>query len=637
MDSHDRLASLLVRWQEAYRQGRDVPAHELCRDCPELAEALQHHIDFHKQLVGVPGSGGDFANRPTATSPPDAALDTASLDELPPPLPALLTRPAGETPVLFRRYRILKLLGEGGMGVVLLAEDAVAGRQVALKFMKPGGGSARKRFLREARAAASLRDDHVVPIFHVDEVEGTPYLVMPFLDGESLEARLERAGKEPLPMDEVVQIGREAALGLEAAHAKGLIHRDVKPANLWLERRLARSDSLRTLVLDFGLARPLEGQPLTEAGGVLGTPGYLAPEQADGRAVDHRADLFSLGCVLYRMATGRPAFEGKTVTALLRAVAEHDPPPARQINPHVPPALSDLIGRMLAKDPAGRPASAREVADVLKQLSQVEPATRPTAPLPAAVKPGKEGARWRWMAAAAALLLVLGGVTVWALNQPGRGADNPEPGPSRSPPVPRVQKDWVDIRIWRPGPGGARKLRLREPGALPLYKGDQYRIVAKVAVPAYVYLFWIDTDGDAHPVYPWKTGEWGTRPARENPITVLDLPPDMGVGFEIDEEAKGMETLLLLARETPLTMSDAELQKRLAGLPRQDQQQNPDSAVWFRNWTEVTDDDDRRTKSFSTGRINDPVLQLQGKLREQLGDVAPFSSAVSFARLGKRE
>ena len=211
----------------------------------------------------------------------------------------------------------------------------------------------RDRFLREARTAARVRHDNVVPVYHVGEDGDTAFIVMPLLEGESLEDRLKRDGR--LPPGEAARVGREAAEGLAAAHAKGLIHRDVKPANLWLE-----APDGRVKVLDFGLAREADADDgLSAPGRVLGSPAYMSPEQADGVPVDHRADLFGLGCVLYRCLTGQPAFAGKNLTAVLRAVGEHTPPPPCVVNPAVPPALSDLVMRMLAKDPADRPSGAR--------------------------------------------------------------------------------------------------------------------------------------------------------------------------------------------------------------------------------------------------------------------------------------
>ncbi|HEV3447860.1 MAG TPA: protein kinase, partial [Gemmataceae bacterium] len=202
-------------------------------------------------------------------------------------------------------YRVLNVLGAGGMGVVFRAEDPHLQRLVALKALLPGlaaSGSAKQRFLREARAAAALKHDHVVTIHQVGEDRGVPYLAMEFLEGEPLDECLKREGK--LPVAEVLRIGREMAEGLSAAHEHGLIHRDIKPANVWLEGKKGR-----VKILDFGLARAATDEShLTQSGAIMGTPAFMAPEQAQGKNVEPRSDLFSLGCVLYRMATGKAPF-----------------------------------------------------------------------------------------------------------------------------------------------------------------------------------------------------------------------------------------------------------------------------------------------------------------------------------------
>ena len=196
--------------------------------------------------------------------------------------------------------------------------------------------------------------------------------------------RLEREGK--LPPAEVLRIGREIALGLAAAHKRGLIHRDIKPANVWLE---AGTD--RVKILDFGLARAAaEECQLTQEGAIVGTPAYMSPEQAQGRGVDHRCDLFSLGCVLYRMATGEPPFQGTDTISTLLAISTLTPPPPSQVEAGLPPALSDLIMDLLAKNPADRPSSARAVAEALEQIA------RAPAPRLAATKPTT---RRRWLIA----------------------------------------------------------------------------------------------------------------------------------------------------------------------------------------------------------------------------------------------
>jgi serine/threonine protein kinase len=293
-------------------------------------------------------------------------------------------------------YRVLKLLGHGGMGAVFQAEDPKLGRLVALKVMLPG--VARKpgmkdRFLREARAAAALEHDHVVPVYEVNEANGVPFIAMPFLRGGTLADRLTDADG-PRPVSEVLAVGRQIAAGLAAAHARGLVHRDIKPANIWLDATAGG----RVKILDFGLARRDADQDLTQSGSVLGTPSYMAPEQARGQAVDGRADLFSLGVVLYRMAAGRLPFRGDSILAVLSALANDTPSPVRELNPKVPAKLADLIHRLLAKKPADRPASAGQViADLDRISAPVEPATG-----------GQKKRPWLPIAAAAAVLALAG-------------------------------------------------------------------------------------------------------------------------------------------------------------------------------------------------------------------------------------
>jgi formylglycine-generating enzyme required for sulfatase activity len=272
-------------------------------------------------------------------------------------------------------FRILRVLGRGGMGVVFEAEDPKLGRRVAVKAMLPriaADPNAKARFLREAKAAAAVEHDHVVPIHLIAEEAGVPFLVMPFLKGESLDDRLKREGT--LPIAEAARIGREVAEGLAAAHDRGLAHRDIKPANIWLEGSRAR-----VKILDFGLARPLKGSvpdaEITRSGAVMGTPAYMSPEQGRGQAVDFRTDLFSLGGVLYRACTGRTPFQGADTASMLMALAADAAADPRLFNPRVPVSFAILILRLLEKDPARRPQSAREVVSLLAPSVESLPAT----------------------------------------------------------------------------------------------------------------------------------------------------------------------------------------------------------------------------------------------------------------------
>ena len=261
-------------------------------------------------------------------------------------------------------FEVRRLIGRGGMGAVLQAYDPYLNRDVAVKILDPQLADnvvARRRFCREARAAASVSHDNLVPVYQVDEEEGTdlPFLVMQLVNGETLEQRLRRVGK--LPAAEVIRMGWQAAAGLAAAHAIGLIHRDIKPANILIE---AGTDKLK--LTDFGLARAAEDLKLTRTGFVAGTPLYMAPEQARGEDVDARADLFSLGSVLYEALAGKPPFEGKTPLAVLRRIADDRQEPIEKVNPDVPDWLADVIDRLLEKDPADRFQTATEVATLFK-------------------------------------------------------------------------------------------------------------------------------------------------------------------------------------------------------------------------------------------------------------------------------
>jgi serine/threonine protein kinase len=277
-------------------------------------------------------------------------------------------------------FEVVRVVGRGGMGVVLHAVDTCLARDVAIKVLDPELSKdevAVSRFCREARAAASISHENVVAVHQVehDESKNLPFLVMELISGESLEKKLQRDGR--LSLREIVSIGKQTASGLAAAHEKGLIHRDIKPGNILLEPSPGRPSAStggpsvspgegRVKLTDFGLARAAEDVRLTRSGVVAGTPLYMSPEQASGEELDARSDLFSLGVVLYELAAGEPPFNGKTPLAVLKRVTEEQHVPLRQRNPEVPEWFAHIVDRLLAKKPADRFQSAREVADILE-------------------------------------------------------------------------------------------------------------------------------------------------------------------------------------------------------------------------------------------------------------------------------
>ncbi len=312
-------------------------------------------------------------------------------------------------------HEVLEVLGRGGFGIVVRAFDESLRRMVAIKVLDPrlaSSSPARKRFLREARAAARIRHGNVVQIYAVEE-RPLPYLVMEYVSGQTLQQKHEQTG--PLDVADVLRIGAQIARGLVAAHEEGLVHRDIKPANILL----VSSTDQNVKITDFGVARATDDASLTRSGAIVGTPLYMAPEQAKGGPLDPRTDLFSLGSVLYTIVSGRPPFRAPSPLAVLKRVAEDTPRPIRQIIPEVPQWLCDLIAKLHAKDPAHRFQSAAEVAALLEQhlahLQRQSPLARPKServPRPTRLR------RVAVLAAAAVVLVGSGAVITYSLRRP---------------------------------------------------------------------------------------------------------------------------------------------------------------------------------------------------------------------------
>ncbi|HEX7706142.1 MAG TPA: serine/threonine-protein kinase, partial [Thermoanaerobaculia bacterium] len=302
-------------------------------------------------------------------------------------------------------YRVEDLIGQGGMGQVYRATDTRLDRTVAIKVLPSHLSSSpalRERFEREARAISSLSHPHICTLYDVGNEDGTEYLVMEYVEGESLADRLTRG---PLPLDQVLRNGSEIAEALAAAHKRGIVHRDLKPGNVMITKGGAK-------LLDFGLAKAgvtatvsadalTEHQkPLTAEGTILGTFQYMAPEQLEGLEADPRTDIFALGVVLYEMATGRRAFEGKTRTSLIAAIVAGEPRPLSESQPLATPSLEHVIERCLAKEPDDRWQSARDIASELRWIAQKKSSSESAAP---------SRSRMNWVAG---LLLVVAALAV---------------------------------------------------------------------------------------------------------------------------------------------------------------------------------------------------------------------------------
>jgi uncharacterized protein (TIGR03067 family) len=390
----------------AERGQRSAYLDEACAGNPRLRQHIEELLHSHAQVSG-------FLAKPALEQIDEATCCTEDVNSTPKE-PVNLEATQAESGVAgtedlsflapsskpgsigrLGHYDVLEVIGKGGFGIVLKGFDNRLRRVVAIKVLSPAfaaNGSARKRFIREARAAAAVKNEHVVGIYDVQEDAQPPYLVMECIDGISLQDKLDKQGA--LGVKQILRIGMQIAEGLAVAHQQGLVHRDIKPANILLENGVER-----VKITDFGLARAVDDASVTQSGTVAGTPMYMSPEQAEGLPVDHRSDLFSLGSVLYAMCTGHPPFRASGTHAVLKRVIDASPRPIHEINSEIPDWLCDIVAKLHAKKPAERFGSAKEVAQLLEEyLAHLQQPGRVPLPAararPSAAEPAQRRFRW---------------------------------------------------------------------------------------------------------------------------------------------------------------------------------------------------------------------------------------------------
>jgi tRNA A-37 threonylcarbamoyl transferase component Bud32 len=556
------------------REALDALAVHLdaCQPCSAVIEELQGIADYLLEALVEPLP-------PDPVSESEARRVAILLEEFggEPTRPADVTPlPAdgpgdGSAPPLpggrLGQYELLERLGAGAMGQVFKARHPLMGRVVAVKVLRPHclrHPEAAPRFVREIRALARLDHPNIVRAHDAGQAGATLFLVMEYVEGVTLDRLVRERG--PLPLAQACDYVRQAALGLQHAFEHGMVHRDVKPANLIL------TPAGQVKVLDLGLALLREGPCAaarqTVAGQVLGTLEYMAPEHgADARGVDIRADVYSLGCTLYDLLAGRPPFSGPgyaSIPRLLKAHAEAPVPPIRQYRPDVPDGLVAVLERMLAKDPARRYATPAEVAEALRPFAVPGPCgQQAAAPAPQAAPAAVPARGRRWprpalLAAAAVLFVLLTGALWWGL--------------APRPTAPRITIFQIDYYRSAAGgqprrQGGIGRIGLTGPG---VRSGDGLRVRAKFSEPAYWSLIALPPSGNAF-VYPTGPGTPSVA------TTSLEYPPAVGEVVELqDPDRTGLFAFVLVASARSLP----PFEEGRTGVDPEEWRRCDDQTVW---------------------------------------------------------
>lgn len=525
------------------------------------------------------------------------------------------------------RYVLQQILGRGSYGTVHLAFDQVLSRPVAVKVLHARSSSppAEADVIREAQTLARMDHPRILPVYDVyRNDDGALCVVTKVAQGPSLADVLTQRRQS---FAESARLVAEVADALQHTHERGIIHRDIKPANILLD-----ADGL-PLVTDFGLALADIQQPV-RTGEVSGSPVYMSPEQVRGQShhLDGRTDLWSLGVVLYECLTGRRPFRAEKQADLFEEILQREPKPPRMIDAAIPEELQRIVLRALQKDIGQRYAAAADFsADLRAWLAT------PSTALPRVE--GKTPAhRAGWLLAVSLIVVLVAVIAArpWQWNRPANApnaipADVASTGTASSTPAsaPPYQAA-VNVRTWSEQNPARRGKWLHDPDVLPLHTDEAIRVEASIDPPGFAYLAWIDTRGNASPLYPWQPGDWSSRPTNEKPTSRISLPDTADSGWPLEGPA-GMETLVLLVRSEPLPQT-VDMQQLLAGLsatPLADQR----AFLWFDDG-KVPSGPDRGPRFHELKKLDDPLQKLQKTLRERSSPHFPVMRSVSFANAG---
>jgi hypothetical protein len=506
---------------------------------------------------------------------------------------------------------------------------------VALKLPRPqprDGTAESERFLREARAAARLQHEGICQVLDAGDLDGVHYLTMAYVRGQPLSMLLAAGPPEP---PRAAAIVRGVAAALAYAHRHGVLHRDVKPSNIMLD------EEGRPRVVDFGLARRAQDPTVTAPGAVAGTLAYLSPEQVNGEPAGAAGDVYSLGVTLYQLLTGRLPYASTSLSQLVREIAAGQPPRPSALRPEVDGELEAVCLKAMAPSAADRYATMDEFAAALQtyldRAARLEVGSA-TSVLPRSPRP-RAGRRWPWVAAAAAQQALAAAGLVWL--RPGR----PEPAANEpsSPPAaannvasrtaPATQ---LNVRVWKKNdPSSGRTLG--DAGALPLQAGDWMRVEARAEREAYLYLIYLDAQGEASPLFPWRRYNWDDRP-EEHRRRGIDVPENpQKDALPLTPGPSGIEAVLLLARDEPLRADEVRrLRQLFEKVPPPGRFDPLRGAVWLGADERFGDDHDRgRPNVDQSGTLVDPVERIRRLVRGELKDLGGEVHGVCYPFQGK--